>query len=610
VKVLSDNVEDVSSLEAWKQSFIKPGMTDREKALAIWQSVVKFRHQEPPPQELLSTGCVHDPIKTFNVYGYGMCCCASCNIEALSRYLGFQARGWGINGHSVPEVSWDGKNWHMLDASLMTYFPQADGRIAGVEEMVAGVQGWYAKNPSLRKNDGKLRQFMARNGWRKGPDVLSRCPFYDVNGWFPAATHGWYATMQEYDCKPFIYEYGYSQGYQVNVQLRKGERLTRNWANQGLHINMDGSGPVPGCLKDHVGKDDMRYSPKLGDQAPGRVGNGSYVYDVPLADASFRAAALTAENLASQAEDKQAPAVHIKDSAQAGVLVLRMPSSYVYLGGELAFDAAAGPGGEVVVSFSDNNGFDWKEIAKVTTSGEQKIDLKPLVFRRYDYRLRFVMKGKATGLNRLRIRHDIQHSQRALPALAQGTITIEGSTSPKAKGKQLLWTDFHPRVEGIGTSPVCLQGGKGQITFPVATPGDMTRLRFGCHYRARDKADGWDLQVSFDEGKTWKTVDRAAGPVAGSCKYVTFADVPPKTRQAWVRFAGTQRNTTCLFDCRIDADYKEPHGGFRPIRVTYQWEENGQPKQDVHVARQPRESYTITCAAKPAMKAITLEWAE
>jgi hypothetical protein len=105
-------------------------------------------------------------------------------------------------------------------------------------------------------------------------------------------------------------------------------------------------------------------------------------------------------------------------------------------------------------------------------------------------------------------------------------------------------------------------------------------------------------------------VDRAAGPTGGSCKYVVFSDVPAGTRRALVRFAGTQRNTTCLFDYRIDADYQEKRGGFRPIKVTYQWEENGQAKEDVHVLKQAEEKYTITCAAKPVMKAIRMEWAE
>jgi hypothetical protein len=91
---------------------------------------------------------------------------------------------------------------------------------------------------------------------------------------------------------------------------------------------------------------------------------------------------------------------------------------------------------------------------------------------------------------------------------------------------------------------------------------------------------------------------------------VVFSDVPAGVRQALVRYAGTSRNITSIFNFRIDADYREPLGGFQPVRVTYEWEEGGQPKQDVHVARKPREKYTICCAAKPVMKSIALELAE
>src|ERR1043165_2625002 len=75
VKGMSDkNQEDVTSPEAWKATVIKPGMTDQEKAIAIWRTVTKYRHQASPPDE--GSSSVHDPIKTFNVYGYGQCCCA------------------------------------------------------------------------------------------------------------------------------------------------------------------------------------------------------------------------------------------------------------------------------------------------------------------------------------------------------------------------------------------------------------------------------------------------------------------------------------------------------------------------------------------------------
>src|SRR5438067_9478795 len=98
VKVLSDKVPDVSSMEAWKQSFLKPGMSDQEKALAAWRTVVMFQHQDNPPCEYLhNEGVVQDPIKMFNVYGYSFCSVASAEVKALARYAGLRARGWAIN---------------------------------------------------------------------------------------------------------------------------------------------------------------------------------------------------------------------------------------------------------------------------------------------------------------------------------------------------------------------------------------------------------------------------------------------------------------------------------------------------------------------------------
>jgi hypothetical protein len=628
ITVLSDKVPDVSNLEAWRQSFLYDSMTDQEKALAVWRSTVMFQHQDAPPFEFLTNEqAVQDPLKIFNVYGYSFCSVASCDIECLARYAGLRARGWGILHHSVPEVYWDDA-WHLLDASLINYFPKKDGTIASVEEIMAAIRDWYDKHPGYQGDNAKLLALQRSDGWmgwKQGPELLAGCPFYDASGWWPAKTHGWYSTMQEYDGradgsrsgKAFLYEYGYSQGYQVNVQLRRGERLTRNWSNRGLHVNRT-DGKAPSCLTQKTGIDALAYTPKYGDRAPGRIGNGTLEYDVPVKRAAYRSGALAAENLDDAA-------VRVRDAARSATLVLRMPSSYVYLSGTLTFTAAVGDGGSVVVWFSENNGLDWKEVARVDAAGERRVDLSPLVLRRYDYRLRFVFRGAGTGLDALKIVHDIQHSQRPLPALgqgantitfsaepAQGTVTVEGATSLASKGKQLVWTDFHPEVSGFtkGERLLIDGSGKGMLTFPLATPGDLVRLRFGAHYCAYDARDGLDYHVSFDSGKTWKTAGRAAGPTRGNCTYVVFSDVPAGVRQALVRYAGTSRNTTGIFNFRIDADYREPLGGFCPVRVTYRWEEDGQLKQDVHVARRPRETYLIHCVAKPVMKSIVLELAE
>ncbi|HTU22556.1 MAG TPA: hypothetical protein VMG10_31245 [Gemmataceae bacterium] len=647
VKVLSDKVPDVSSLESWRKSFLKENMTDQEKALAVWRSTVMFQHQEiPPPCEYLTDEeAVQDPFKIFNVYGYSLCSVASCDIECLARYAGLRARGWGILHHSVPEVYWDGA-WHLLDASLINYFPKKDGTIAGVEEIMAAIRDWHDKHPGHKDDDeAKLRAFQRADGWtawKQGPELLARCPFYDSYGWLPSRTYGWCSTMEQYNGKAdgsragkaFLFEYGYSQGYQVNIQLRRGERLTRNWFNRGLHINSkDGpkGGKAPGCLTGKTGVGPLAYTPQYGDLARGRIGNGTLEYDVPVQSSAYRSGALTAENL-------EESAVRVRDAAWPATLVLRMPCSYVYLAGTLTFTAAVGEGGSVAVSFSDNNGLDWKKIERTTVAGERRVDLGHLVFRRYDYRLKFFFRGRGTGLDTLKIVHDIQHSQRPLPALDQGdnsitfsagppegTVTVEGATNMAAKGKQLLWTDFHPDVSGFrqgcwgGVDRWLFidQSGKGVLTFPVATPGDLVRLRFGAHYRARDAKDGLDYHVSFDGGKTWQSAGRAAGPTRAHCTYVVFTDVPAGRRQALVRYTGISRDaasakgdSTGIFNFRIDADYREPFGGFRPVRVTYMWEEDGHPKRDVHVARKPQETYTIRCVAKPIMKSIVLELAE
>jgi hypothetical protein len=572
ITVLSDKVPDVSNLEAWRQSFLPDNMTDQEKALAVWRSTVMFQHQDAPPFEFLTNEqVVQDPLKIFNVYSYSFCSVAACDIECLARYAGLRARGWGILHHSVPEVHWDGA-WHLLDASLIKYFPKKEGTLAGVEEIMAALRDWYDKHPGYTGDNAKLLALQRRDswtGWKQGPELLARCPFYDARGWWPAKTHGWYSTMQEYDGradgsragKAFLFEYGYSQGYQVNIQLRRGERLTRNWSNRGLHVKMT-DGKAPGCLAGKTGAGALTYTPKYGDLAPGRIGNGTLEYEVPVKSAAYRSGALAAENLDDGA-------VRVHDAARPATLVLRMPSSYVYLSGTLTFTAAVGDGGSVVVWFSDNNGLDWKEVARVGAAGERRVDLSPLVLRRYDYRLRFVFRGAGTGLDALRIVHDIQHSQRPLPALgqgantiafsaglAQGTVTVEGATSLASKGKQLVWTDFHPEVSGFTKGKRLLIDGSGTgiLTFPLATPGDLVRLRFGAHYCAYDARDGLDYRMSFDSGKTWKTAGRAAGPTRGNCTYVVFSDVPASVRQALVRYAGTRRNTTGIFNFRIDAD--------------------------------------------------------
>jgi hypothetical protein len=624
VRVVSDKVPDVATLEDWKKSFIKEGMTDEEKAMAIWRTVAMFQHQDASVEELLhNEGPLTDVMKVIHVYGHSYCGMAAAHAISLARYIGLEARGWTINSHVVPEIKWDGA-WHLLDPSLIVYFPKPDRKIAGVEEVIAGVKEWYAKNPEFwdgRKGDEaklrKLHQEGGWQGWKKGPEILLNCPTYDPTGWVPAKSHGWYAQMMEYDGssgdgKPFLFEMGFSQGYQVNIQLRKGERLVRNWGHKGLHLENR-----PGCLDQKPTEGALAYSSRMfGDLSNGRIGNGTSEYVVPVKTGDYRKGALATENLEERS-------VQVKDAAKDGVLVIRMPSSYVYLTGQLSFNAVVGAGGEIQAWFSDNNGLDWKELHKAGASGEATIDLKPHVYRRYDYRLKFVLKGRGTGLQALKMSHDVQHSQRPLPALGQGentitfgagdegTISVEGSHYAKHRGKQLLITDFKPTATGMSLlESILLQGRKGDVVFPVETPGDILRVRFGLSGRVNDKTDSWAFEVSYDDGKTWKTVDRLAGPARFASKFVTATGAPPGARKVLVRYSGQQTSVAMIFNLRIDVDYREPQGGFLPVKITYVWDEGGQEKRHIQIATKPDLVYKIKCEGKPTMKSIALEPAE
>jgi hypothetical protein len=622
IKVLSDKVEDITTLEDWKRTYIKDGMSDQEKAIAIWKTVVKYRHQSGPPNEdIMNCENVHDPMKTFHVYGYGMCCCASSNVEGLARYIGMPARGRIINAHSVPEVFYDNA-WHLLDASLMNYFLKEDGKIASVDEIRHAVRGWFEAHPEhkdLRGNDNKLRAFALNNGWKKGPELLARCAFYDANGINGAGWHGWPSNMQEYDWsdeKCGVYDYGASMGYELNIQLRAGERLTRNWFHKNLIIPGDPNEPA------FKSRGPLGVQTKMGDIAPGRLGNGTLEYDVPLANGGFRAVALTAENLVAKSEGGKIAALQLKDEAAPGVLVLRMPTSYIYLTGRAELKTVVGEGGAVVISLSKDHGLAWKEAARITATGEQKVDLKPLVYRLYDYRLKIELSGKGTGVDGLKIVHDVLHSQAPLPALAQGenkisfstgpqegTITLEGRMNPdEGKNAPVKHTEYLPELKGL--NPVWLRvgdTGTGEAVYTIRTPGEITRLRLNAHYRARDAKDKYEVHASSDGGKTFAKVGEWGGPTAGANNYFIVDGVPAGTKEARVKLLASQRNTTCIFDLRIAADYKEPAGGFRPVKITYIWEENGQEKKDVHVVKQASETYTINCATAPLMKTIVLE---
>ena len=173
------------------------------------------------------------------------------------------------------------------------------------------------------------------------------------------------------------------------------------------------------------------------------------------------------------------------------------------------------------------------------------------------------------------------------------------------------YTGFHPTVTALEKNYLRVgDTGRGEAVLPISAPGDITRVRMGVHWRARDPRDGYEVSASFDGGKTWKSMGKLGLAQPANCTYLVLSDVPAGARDVQVRLAGVQKNTACIFDLRIDVDYKEPCGGFRPVKVTYVWEEDGKPKTDEHVCRKAEESWTIKCGPKTVAKSYSVELAK
>src|SRR4051812_1427954 len=160
LQLVSDKSEDLSTLDAWKAAHIKEGMSAQEKSIAIFNTLVRYRHQANPPKEYLTSeeagGHVHDPLQTFHVYGYGQCCCASAEVIGLAQYLGLEARGRDISRHSVPEICY-ANSWHLVDGSVMNYHIKDNGQLASVDEIHSAVVDWSKQHPDLANDDKKLR---------------------------------------------------------------------------------------------------------------------------------------------------------------------------------------------------------------------------------------------------------------------------------------------------------------------------------------------------------------------------------------------------------------------------------------------------------------------
>ncbi len=349
---------------------LEPGMSKRDKAVAVWRFVVDNRYHDQPVHHHVEA---HDPARLFNVYGYGFCDDAATNFMVLAEKARLSSRVWTLGGHVVAEARYGG-SWHMFDADAEVYYLGDDGQtIAGVEQL--------ADNPALiRRRPSPLPEFPA-------DDLVRIYGSTEDN-----RVAGWYRVNSE-------------TRHAMAFTLRPRESLVRSRGNWGLFV-----------------------ASRAGSE-PASYGNGRFTFVPVLRDGLFRKGALGAIGVTEAVIEGRPRLVFAAGDGEAYV-TYPFTSPYPILSARARITGELRGGGDAWLDYTEDG---IRRVNLWTTSDTGSIDLEiPLdsQLRKdserpvYGFLLTLGHSANAAGaawhVERLEFETDFQHAPHALPELEEG----------------------------------------------------------------------------------------------------------------------------------------------------------------------------------------------
>lgn len=295
---LSNGRNDFRTIEDVVAAAVEPGMSDKEKAIALWYQEITHRFHFTTGDSEVKT-----PVKVFNVYGYNTCGDDSNCMAGLWRRAGLQVRPARLMGHCITQVFYDGR-WHLLDGDMHSIYLLRDNEtIAGEQELV------------------------------RDHDLIKRSHTHGILSADRRATDEWEAAL-------YIYE-GDAGGdrdcvgsHTMDMVLRPGEALTWRWG----HLD-----PVKYHGSTHINR-----QVRTGWQ--GKICNGLWEYRPDFSKDTWRRGADAVEGIETT-DDGLAP-----EAGKTGTVVWTMRSPYVFVGGRLEVE---GTGARFALSW---DGETWQEV--------------------------------------------------------------------------------------------------------------------------------------------------------------------------------------------------------------------------------------------------------
>jgi hypothetical protein len=273
---LSNGRNDFRSVEEIVSSAVTPGMSDAEKAFALWFQQIRYRHHSSGDNSELG-----DPVKVFNVYGYNTCGNDSICLATLWRQAGLKAAPARALGHCISQVFFDNR-WHFYDGDLHCVYLLRDN------ETVASEQDIVRDHDLVKRTHSKGILFP--DTWWDGQGM---CAMYFYEGEVTGQRGGKFNTT-------------------MNMVLRPGEAIVWRWGQ------LD---PVKyhGALRTMPAYKSLIY-------------NGLWKYHPDLSKDCWRKGVTVCENVTSASDGLTA------EEGKSGKIIWTMRSPYVFVGGRLETD--------------------------------------------------------------------------------------------------------------------------------------------------------------------------------------------------------------------------------------------------------------------------------
>ena len=377
---------------------LKPGMTDAEKAIAIWKHAAANEVQCHENDRRVGPYYAEDrsnpwrntykergnPVKAANCYYCSGCQLSATNLVVLLREAGLAARAvWMCprsmyENHCVAEAWYDG-GWHLLDPERRSFYLDGDNTtIASYETL--------HKNPRLasRTHDGGFAGASGKKTHAKEYESFYPPPIMPVGRWV--------STMA--------------------MALRPGEKFIWRW--------------------DHLGKFRCGQNPRNRNYLPYRLANGKLIYRPDLNSPDFRKGILSEDNVKATCQDEKLPPVHPEIAGDEAFISYRLKTAYPIVGGVVGgkfHRKTAKDRCTIYLSIGDS---DWTEVWSADETGEidrylavdELMGIKPNSARYECYvKFEFFAEEAITdaGLSEVYMELDVQMSGAALPSLSVGT---------------------------------------------------------------------------------------------------------------------------------------------------------------------------------------------